>query len=828
MLLHTTKKKLISISFFIIGFAQIGNAQLNATIVSTENTRCNGSGCSYSGPSILINEMMMSPSSNDGSLWEPNCNNILNPRCGEWIEIYNPNLCEPVDVSCFYLGNNASDGGNYGGGYTIPAGTIIPPSGFLLLRGQNTAAIDPALLVQNGGKTIEIVVNAPNTCIGGGTRLWFPNSGSWFAFYDANGVPQDAVSWGPNPSSPANQTFSPCIATGTGCSFTGTLPSFFDIPANRKTHIYNSAIPNSWGRSMRRSPDGGAWLLNQGEANPTPGDCNDACITPNASTCAGTATVTPTDGTAPYTYSWNDSEAQTTQTATALCAGNYQVTVTDALGVTGTFSVEVFDFVPPVSIALIDEICIDGGNVSIAITPDTTGLNGLGSLQGTGLTGTEFNPQTAGAGEFFFTFDFTDSLGCHNSIKDSITVHPIPVVSIANNQSPYCISSIPADLQLTPTNGTLSGNGVSNNEFVPSNAGVGTHTLTLAYTDANGCDNSTTIDVTVVAIPEPTLTVTSPLCINDPAVVMQGSPSGGNYTINGQSSTSSFDPATVGVGTHALAYTYIDPNGCEASTTASASVLPKPVVNLVIDPVFCFETNIVPLNPSPTGGTLSGTHALGNSLDLSNADPGNYTVTYDYSDANGCENSTSQDYLVTTPIEVGFFYGTDCFQNGTFVGNLNNPAYSYNWTINGNTYVGTPNTSIQFENPGTFPMTYSVTDTYNCVYDSTAAVTIPQGLTINDFVVPNVITANNDNINDFLILPSLLTECLDYKILILNRWGNLVYEQNNNLNPFSGKDQNGNELTEGVYFYRIISDDIDCNDTKFKGFCHGNITIVKK
>jgi hypothetical protein len=37
-------------------------------------------------------------------------------------------------------------------------------------------------------------------------------------------------------------------------------------------------------------------------------------------------------GTGPFTYLWNDSQAQTTQTATNLAAGNYTVTITDGNG----------------------------------------------------------------------------------------------------------------------------------------------------------------------------------------------------------------------------------------------------------------------------------------------------------------------------------------------------------------------------------------------------------------------------------------------------------------------------------------------------------------
>ncbi|CAN5232793.1 hypothetical protein BH09BAC5_BH09BAC5_13220 [soil metagenome] len=47
--------------------------------------------------------------------------------------------------------------------------------------------------------------------------------------------------------------------------------------------------------------------------------------------CNGTATAFPLGGTPPYTYLWNPG-GQTTQTATALCAGQYTIYVTDSLG----------------------------------------------------------------------------------------------------------------------------------------------------------------------------------------------------------------------------------------------------------------------------------------------------------------------------------------------------------------------------------------------------------------------------------------------------------------------------------------------------------------
>jgi hypothetical protein len=51
----------------------------------------------------------------------------------------------------------------------------------------------------------------------------------------------------------------------------------------------------------------------------------------------------------------------------------------------------------------------------------------------------------------------------------------------------------------SPSGGTYSGAGVSGGTFDPAAAGAGTHTITYAYTDANGCSSSCTFDITVNA-----------------------------------------------------------------------------------------------------------------------------------------------------------------------------------------------------------------------------------------------------------------------------------------------------------------------------------------
>jgi gliding motility-associated-like protein len=95
-----------------------------------------------------------------------------------------------------------------------------------------------------------------------------------------------------------------------------------------------------------------------------------------------------------------------------------------------------------------------------------------------------------------------------------------------------------------------------------------------------------------------------------------------------------------------------------------------------------------------------------------------------------------------------------------------------------------------------------------CVSDVSiigTSIAFPNNFDDREF--PNVLTPNNDFVNDDFDLKSIFQSCLSYELRILNRWGNVVYVQTNDNAPFSGTTQNGNELGEGVYFYQLLYDD---------------------
>lgn len=404
---------------------------MQVTAASTDNFQCDGVSCEYNGPSILINEVQMAPTVEDGSLFEN-----ATTRQGEWIELYNPDECKSIDVSCYYLGNAATDGAPvYSGGYIIPQGTIVPPLGFVVIRGRNAPNVPANRLIANGGNTYEYTTNASNSCIGsGGTRLWFPNAGGWFAFYDLNGVPQDAIRWGA-PAALDLRT-QPCKASISGCGFTGSLVAFDDIPNTRKTTLQGAAV-NASARTFQRQPDGGAW---NGEGGATIGQCNGPCVPIQTISCNGTVTANVQNGTAPFRYRWNDSRAQSTKTANGLCAGEYCVTVTDNTGSSKTVCVTVKDFVPTVALVEDGDLCEDEPIFPLTGGSPVGGVNGsTGVYSGSGVSGSNFNPASAAIGDNEIQYVYVDSATCTDTATAIITVHPLPETEANADKEIICL-----------------------------------------------------------------------------------------------------------------------------------------------------------------------------------------------------------------------------------------------------------------------------------------------------------------------------------------------------------------------------------------------------
>jgi gliding motility-associated-like protein len=111
-----------------------------------------------------------------------------------------------------------------------------------------------------------------------------------------------------------------------------------------------------------------------------------------------------------------------------------------------------------------------------------------------------------------------------------------------------------------------------------------------------------------------------------------------------------------------------------------------------------------------------------------------------------------------------------------------------------------------FSEIGTYQITAIVE--FDCYTD-----TVSQNITVVDcsdtitpilaFVFPNIITPNSDGNNDLFEIQNLPKNT---EVIILNRWGNVVFSSANYQNNWDGKDTLGNELVNGVYTYKFTTE----------------------
>ncbi len=343
-------------------------------------------------------------------------------------------------------------------------------------------------------------------------------------------------------------------------------------------------------------------------------------------------------------------------TTTGACSNSSNVAVTIQGAATSSFT------------ALAD-LCINAGvQAGLGSGTPTGGVySGAGVTDdGNGMT-YSFDPAAAGVG--VHTITYTPAGGCSSPANDNVEVFALPSVTFTA-LADLCINDgVQAGLGSgSPTGGVYSGAGVTDDgngttySFDPAAAGVGVHTITYTFTNANGCTGSANDNVEVFALPSVTFTALADLCINDgvQAGLGSGTPTGGVYsgpgvTDDGNGMTYSFDPAAAGVGVHTLTYTYSNASGCTNSASDGVEVFAIPTVTYTAPGPFCSTQGVQTAlgGGTPTGGVYSGTgvtddgNGMTYSFDPAAAGIGTHTVTY-IVNSGGCVGFASDDIVVSS------------------------------------------------------------------------------------------------------------------------------------------------------------------------------------
>ena len=374
----------------------------------------------------------------------------------------------------------------------------------------------------------------------------------------------------------------------------------------------------------------------------------------------------------------------------------------------------------------------------------------------------------------------------------------------------------------------------SNSFGGPNNPNLAAGTYSLTVTDANGCQETTTVELTE---PQPLLLESSNVVniscngSNDGEVTLNAIGGVPNYSISG---TNNVPPGSFitfnGLNPGNNNMTVTDDNGCLFTLPVNINepALLQLTTNTSIYGSFevsCYNENDGVITASVTGGTPDangnfdyllggdGNNFLQNDspVDFENLSIGTYNVIV--TDANGCTD-VSNGIVLTQPDEITAEFTTNYLvaQPTPFVldfQDLSEPtllnatsapsAVITSWMVNGVDEVF---------NSGNFDNTQSFTFYSMGEHEVTIVATNNNGIcseeyseyfTVQGLVENNVFSPNGDNINDLFSFENY--GMLEMYVTFYNRWGDKVYEMFTPTDSWDGVSMNGQEVPEGVYFY---------------------------
>lgn len=241
----------------------------------------------------------------------------------------------------------------------------------------------------------------------------------------ANGMPigcssDDGINDTPPQAAPTGMVHPTCPSSiPQSCGTNDMYVNFMDY---MKDQTCQSMFTTQQANVMRAVLTGLAGSLGYGDRssliNSGASSCSQTCVialnaTTTPESCGGlndgTATVTASGGTPPYSFAWNTTPAQNTATATGLAAGTYQVTVSDFTGCIQIQNITINSAsTVGATFQVNDETC--AGNDGFVVAQPTGGVAPYMITWGTNPP--QMNDTLLGVSEGVYPVSIIDALGC--------------------------------------------------------------------------------------------------------------------------------------------------------------------------------------------------------------------------------------------------------------------------------------------------------------------------------------------------------------------------------------------------------------------------------
>ena len=454
----------------------------------------------------------------------------------------------------------------------------------------------------------------------------------------------------------------------------------------------------------------------------------------------GFVSVSASGGIPGYNFLWSNSS--TADTIFNLVAGSYTVTVTDFKGCTATSIANISNLVGPVitSITSVDVACNGGSDGSISV--NATGVSMPLTYSWSNQPDTI--PTLTGLPAGSYTLTVTDAAGCV-VITTIVLAEPAAFVVnavIPQKNPPYnvsCFGLSDGELFLSVNGGTAPYAFVWSNGAITQNLlNLPASVYTVFITDSRNCTTSRTY------------TVTQP-----PALVANA---GTDFFVCGQGvATLSANVPTIGIGFWQVISSdsiIVFSDSASATSTISGLAIGENILSWTIMDGLCSGTDQITITNSTSIEAIGGIDrkVCGSLINLNATRP-----EFGY----GYWSGLTEGVIIADSLKAFTAVSDLSFGNNSFL-----------WTV----VNGTCRDSVV--------VNIFRRDTLDC---------LPR------IELPTAFSPNSDGKNDYLVIKGL-EEYPDNEIVIYNRWGQVVYSQNNYRNDWKGLNQDGQDLADGTYF----------------------------
>jgi len=505
-----------------------------------------------------------------------------------------------------------------------------------------------------------------------------------------------------------------------------------------------------------------------------------------ASVCAGTTGSTYTTEAGMNTYSWSVSAGGTIVLAsgnTAIVTWNtagaqwVKVNYFNGNGCTATTATQYDVTVNPLPVPTISgsaSVCVNStGNVyttQAGMTNYLWSVSPGGVVTSGGLsTNNTVTVTWNTTGAQWVKVNYTNGNGCTATAQTqyNVTVNPLPVPTITGAAS-ACVGSTgniySTEASMTGYNWVISGGGTitagaGTNTVTVTWGTVGAQTLSVNYINGNGCTaaSSTVKNVTVNALPVPTITGAASACAGTTGVIYSTEASMTGYTwvisaggvITAGAGTNTVTVTWNTAGAQTLSVNYNNANGCTAAaaTVKNVTVNALPVPTITGPASACVNStgNVYTTQAGMTGYnwviSAGGTITAGtgtNSVTVTWNTVGARTLSVNYANANGCTAAAATVYNITVnALPVPTIAGPTAMCAGT-AGNVYTTQAGmtgYTWAVTGGTITagaGTSSITVTWTTAGAQTVSVNYNNANGC---SAAAPTI-YNVTVNPLPVP--------------------------------------------------------------------------------------------